>query len=1171
MKLGEYLQPETEKIPTSMKLSEYLSTQEETKSFVDKAIEILQPAVTSAGAGFAEEMSFGVFEAGEEQKQEFIPYVVGRVAGGVTSLMTVGGALKAVGLGAKALQLGRASVGISRIGARFIPRAIMYGATFGTHTLLNKTVEQIKNGGEDVIGAGVSVAKDTAIGGLLGVVGGIANKGTSVIAGAGLGYTASKLDGNDEPTNIITGLMWGAFELIGSRGKDYKLRAEAIGNIQDNLAKYAVKKGVPEATAKRLSNSFILEQASKCGGLKNVLKSQEKTLTYLEILNRNIFRANAKSAVNPEVKGITFDEVVKSSTEVVKPTTPVAPAPQITVSDQSKVIQTPASMSMTDQSKVEQPQVEALTPEEQSVAEAIKKGMSEEEFVVAKFNKKPSYGMSHRPTFEGMPPAHNLLEGEAVPKNVYEHPERSVAVCGLKDLSTRESWAAVKELRGFPEKEVVVYRATIKNELNIGDWISFSKNYAEDSVEPNSGEKVFSFKIKAKDAIFAGDDINEFGYYPSSDLRTLYRQTKAKLEQPVTNVEPPAEPPAIEDIGGDNIDPYDKVVNIEKKKESQELVKKTKELIDKALVPISTRLAIIAESLRDVIRKHTYSVNITTKKDLDAVVPFLEKFKDMTSEDSIKLDYALKNSDVDFINNIVKKYGLEKEYEAVRKTLDNIYERAKDAGMDIRFIHDYFPRRITDVEEYLKYLRGSENWGAIKRAFQEEEANIGRPLLEEEKAELVNSMIRGFGKDKITIKRPSNIKERQIFKLTPEMNAFYKDSKIALAEYIRSMNDNIEARKFFGKGENLENSVGNYVARLVDDQIISPEDEETVRQILKSYFDKRGTHGIVTVYKNLSYIATMGSPISAVTQIGDLAFSLYRNGFFGTVKGLVGKKAITKQDLGIDVIIDEFTDQSKSGKLVTNVFKIVGLDKMDTIAKETLVNASFDRMHKLAIKEDKELISELQRVFGDKSGEVLEDFKNKVPTDDVKYMLFAELLNFQPIAITEMPEYYVRGGNLRIFYMLKSYVIKQIDVYNNEVFRKKDPKEKMKNFLKLSIALILMNATADTIKDMILGRKTKLQDIVIDNILRLVGFSKWQLYKTREDGILATFFQSILPPTPFIDEVYKDAMRFANKKNAKVSDMRIWQRIPVVGKFYFWWFGGGKEIKNKKKRNSIRD
>ena len=158
--------------------------------------------------------------------------------------------------------------------------------------------------------------------------------------------------------------------------------------------------------------------------------------------------------------------------------------------------------------------------------------------------------------------------------------------------------------------------------------------------------------------------------------------------------------------------------------------------------------------------------------------------------------------------------------------------------------------------------------------------------------------------------------------------------------------------------------------------------------------------------------------------------------------------------------------------------------------------------------------------------------------------------------------------------MLKSYIIKQIDVYNNEVFRKKDPKEKMKNFLKLSIALILMNATADTIKDMILGRKTKLQDIVIDNILRLVGFSKWQLYKTREDGILATFFQSILPPTPFIDEVYKDAMRFANKKNAKVSDMRIWQRIPVVGKFYFWWFGGGKEIKarrDKKKRSSIRD
>jgi len=245
---------------------------------------------------------------------------------------------------------------------------------------------------------------------------------------------------------------------------------------------------------------------------------------------------------------------------------------------------------------------------------------------------------------------------------------------------------------------------------------------------------------------------------------------------------------------------------------------------------------------------------------------------------------------------------------------------------------------------------------------------------------------------------------------------------------------------------------------------------------------------------------------------------------------------------------------------------------MDAFGKEVLINGAFDRISSLAKKEDYKLSSELQRVFGDKWKDVLDDLKNRVPTDDVKYMLFAELANFQPIALTEMPEYYVRGGNMRIFYMLKSYTIKQIDAFNNEVLREKNPKDKMLKLFKLAAALIIMNASADTVKDIILGRKTKLEDLVVDNILRVVGFSKWQLYKAREDGIFSTFLQSILPPTPFVDDIYKDAMKLTNKnKKASVSDMRIWQRIPVVGKLYYWWFGGGEEIKNKKKRNSIRD
>lgn len=145
-------------------------------------------------------------------------------------------------------------------------------------------------------------------------------------------------------------------------------------------------------------------------------------------------------------------------------------------------------------------------------------------FIEVVFNKKPEYGMSHRPNWEDMPRAHALTEGDAVPNDVYEHPEWSIA-SGRNintDQAAKESWEALLSIKGKPDAEVTVYRATRKDQLNIGDWITFSKAYAEDSVE--APEQVYSFKVKASDVVFAGDDINEFGYYPRSILTDIWNE-----------------------------------------------------------------------------------------------------------------------------------------------------------------------------------------------------------------------------------------------------------------------------------------------------------------------------------------------------------------------------------------------------------------------------------------------------------------------------------------------------------------------------------------------------------------------------------------------------------------------------------------------------------------------
>lgn len=144
----------------------------------------------------------------------------------------------------------------------------------------------------------------------------------------------------------------------------------------------------------------------------------------------------------------------------------------------------------------------------------------------------PNYGMSHRPSETGATASditQNVSES-GLPKDFYQHPEY---YADMSNKSYQESFSALKKIKGKPETEVTIYRASPKNELNKGDWVTLSKNYAKgESLSENT--TVHSFKVKAKDIQFAGDDINEFGYYPEgkttqeSQLTDIWNEANTK-------------------------------------------------------------------------------------------------------------------------------------------------------------------------------------------------------------------------------------------------------------------------------------------------------------------------------------------------------------------------------------------------------------------------------------------------------------------------------------------------------------------------------------------------------------------------------------------------------------------------------------------------------------------
>ncbi len=120
-----------------------------------------------------------------------------------------------------------------------------------------------------------------------------------------------------------------------------------------------------------------------------------------------------------------------------------------------------------------------------------------------------SYMMQHRPTRTGAT-ADNVSQevSDMGLPDFYEHPEWYHY--GGKEYD--ESVNALRKIKGKPDATITIYRASPKSELRNGDWVTLSKEKAKlESI--SEGTPVHSFKVKASEVEFAGDDITEFGYW----------------------------------------------------------------------------------------------------------------------------------------------------------------------------------------------------------------------------------------------------------------------------------------------------------------------------------------------------------------------------------------------------------------------------------------------------------------------------------------------------------------------------------------------------------------------------------------------------------------------------------------------------------------------------------
>ena len=606
------------------------------------------------------------------------------------------------------------------------------------------------------------------------------------------------------------------------------------------------------------------------------------------------------------------------------------------------------------------------------------------------------------------------------------------------------------------------------------------------------------------------------------------------------------------------------------------------------LKPISSVLEGIDPILKRKLRDFEYDLLQKTKFRREVVFNFFDKAKNMTEEDFYYLDLAFKNSHQPKIDELINKYGLEKEYNTLRIMLDQIRQDYIDTGGDIGFIENYIPRSLNDLDGLRQTIFNIDpNLQTLYNRLQKEaiEKKNGEPLTIEEKEHIMSMIMRGY--KTLNSGDPKSAKPRTVKIIDSEINKFYKPSSESLMNYIENMTDVIEKRKFIGQGEINENAIAKFIVEVNERTPLTVKQEQTLKEVLNSRLNPQATSPIISDIKNSTYILTMGSFISAITQIGDLAYSLDQAGFFETLGTLVTTKKIKIEDIGIEKIGQEFTSNRGTGKAVDSIFKIVGLSKIDRLGKETLINSIYNRYSKEAKsgKISKQFKKDIESYFDTKDQEkinqLIQDFADGIVTEDVQILVFNKLLDHQPVTQSEMPQGYLNANKGRLLYQLKTFTIRQLDVIRrkivNDIKNAKTYKEKalgFANFTRFLMMFLVAGVPKDALKDLILLRPIKnISDYAFDNLLQFIGASRYHIYQVERYGFRGIINKFVGPPSFSVgEELLTDIERL--RKNISLEktkesmtdeefeDMRgeeiketyfdLMQRIPVVGKVGFW-------------------
>jgi len=591
---------------------------------------------------------------------------------------------------------------------------------------------------------------------------------------------------------------------------------------------------------------------------------------------------------------------------------------------------------------------------------------------------------------------------------------------------------------------------------------------------------------------------------------------------------------------------------------------KFSEGLDKFFGSVSTRLGNISKEILGRARKHEFNVSTKNAEHLARVEPFMRSLVSKIP-DNIREDIALKlfNGDHADVMRMLPP-EMRKEFAEVQKVLKEFKKEFDEIGLDFHFIDNYFPRRVKDYDGLLKHL-GREKTGLFEDAlnvYAKKNSMSVKDIPAAKRSEILDQVVRGVFRKGDTAIMP-NAKQRKINRIEdPKLLKFYEDPATSLSYYIQNSRETIESAKFFGRGNfsktdtgdlDAEKSIGHLINKLTAENSLSPQQQKQLHDMLRSRFIQgvQAPDKFFATVRDLGYMGTIGNPISALTQLGDIGVSLYRNGIAETIGALFGKKNYTAQEMGIEhTIAHELQNERATSKALNKMFTAVGFRAVDRLGKSTYMTAAIKKNQNMVgtvdkpnLKGEAKFREKWGKIFGDDIDSLITDLRQGNKTDNTRLLAFNELSEVQPISLIEMPQKYLDVPNGRLMYMLKSFTLKQIDLVRRDIVqeaKKGNVWNAGKNAFLLSSFLAATGTSVGLVKDWMRGREASLEpDALTDramwSVLSVFGMNQYITDRYLKQGdIMGALQNTVTPAAPIVDMAGK-AIQQAVKKDGDIT------------------------------------